>query len=58
MKVWLCQTYETDGYQYWGEHVTVWRCKEDAERHGAAVAKETTEGYVQGWFNVWEAEVQ
>lgn len=61
MKVWLCETYETDGYDSWGEHVTVWHRKEDAEQHGAAVAKDISAadyaGYV-GRFNVWEAEVQ
>lgn len=58
MKVWLCETYETDGYDHWGERVTVWRRKEDAEQHGAAVAEEASAEYVKGRFSVWEAEVQ
>lgn len=58
MKVWLCETYETDGYDHWGEHVTVWHRKEDAEQHGAAVVEEVGSGFITGRFNVWEAEVQ
>lgn len=58
MKVWLCETYETDGYDHWGEHVTVWRRKEDAVQHGAAVAEEASAAYIKGRFSVWEVEVQ
>lgn len=24
MKVWVCETWETDGYDRFGEHITLW----------------------------------
>lgn len=57
MKVWVCETWETDGYDHFGEHITLWHKKEDAEAHGKAVADESTAQYVTGKFQVCEAVV-
>lgn len=58
MKVWVCETWETDGYDHFGEHITLWHKKEDAVAHGQAVADECTTQYVAGRFTVREATVQ
>lgn len=58
MKVWVCKTWETDGYDHFGEHITLWRNKEDAEARGKAVADEGTTQYVTGRFQVWEAAIR
>ena len=58
MKVWVCKTWETDGYDDFGEHITLWHKKEDAVAHGQAVADEDTIQYVTGRFQVWEAAVR
>lgn len=58
MKVWVCETWETEGYDTFGEHITLWYKKEDAVAHGQSVADECTNQYVTGRFRVWEAVVQ
>lgn len=58
MKVWVCETWETDGYDHFGEHITLWYKEEDAVAQGKAVADECTTQYVEGRFQVWEADVQ
>lgn len=58
MKVWVCETWETDGYDDFGEYITLWHKKEDAMAHGQSVADECTNQYVTGRFRVWEAAVQ
>lgn len=58
MKVWVCETWESDGWDRFGEHLTLWYKQEDAMKHGQAVADECTTQYVKGGFKVWEAIVQ
>lgn len=58
MKVWVCETWETDGYDTFGEWVTLWHNEEDATKHGQEVADSCTAQYIEGRFRVWEASVQ
>lgn len=58
MKVWICETWETDGYDTYGECITLWHNKEDAVKHGQEVADACTSQYIDGRFKVREAVVQ
>ena len=59
MKVWVCETWETEGYDYFGEHITLWYKREDAVAHGQAVIAEGTDDpHVTSNFRVWGVVVQ
>ena len=58
MKVWVCETWEVEEYDTFGERITIWRNKEDAVRHGQREADVRTTKYAKGRFRVWEAVVQ
>ena len=59
MRVWVCVTWETDGYDYFGEDVTLWFKEEDAIKHGNShVEYLVTSDYTHGSFTVYEREIK
>ena len=58
MKVWVCETWETDGYDRFSEHITLWYKREDAIAHGRAVIAEDADRHITSNFRVWGVVVQ
>lgn len=58
MKVWVCETWETDGWDVVSEHITLWRNKEDAVKYGQDFIDSCTDPYTNGHFRVREEVVQ
>ena len=58
MKVWICETRETDGYDYFGEDVTLWYKQDDALKHAQTIVDECTDPHTQVRFTVREVRVQ
>lgn len=58
MKVWICETWETDGWDVFGEGITLWRNKGDAVQYGQDFVDSCADPYSNGRFQVWEEPVQ
>lgn len=59
MKVWVCETWGSVGYDYFGNDVTLWFKEEDAVKHGNNhVEYLGTSDYIQGRFTVYEREIK
>ena len=58
MKVWVCETWETDGYETWGESISIWHSEETAREYGQSVVGSATGAYWHKNYQVWEELVQ